>query len=428
MRVGAVVGAALGVTVAVTVMGPSAWAAWGPGAYGFDPDARSVDGAVSTSDAETLAAGTTYRSSLPAEGKIYYRLQLDAESNVYAAVTAVPGSGTTVSAKDGVRVSVQNGDGRTCSFDTAAIGTEARPRPLTALGTRDLSSHGGARCQEAGTYYLVVERARGEESSSDAWDLELDTAMEPRLSQAGPTSAPEEWNSASPEAVTGEAVSRRGASGFAGATRLGQGVWRDDIRPGETLYYAVPVDWGQQLHASAELGSSGEGERRGVVARALRLSLYNPVRGEVDEEGVTYDGGQRTAALASLPPVEYTNRYDVADRVSGMRFAGSYYLVVHLSEEMAEEFGDEASGVTLRVGLSGAATAGPGYVGESAPRGVFEATGAGDSAGGSVAGTAADGDLTMRLLAAGGIGTGTALLMGLGVWTVAGRRAAAGGE
>ncbi|MGW0332454.1 hypothetical protein ACWD0J_11385 [Streptomyces sp. NPDC003011] len=419
----AVVGVVLCLTAAVS--GPSARAADPWTSYGFDADAQPVDGATSTGDAEALAPGTTYRSSLPVDGKLSYRLDLDASSTVYVSVTAVPGAGTTVSATDGIRVSVQDANSRSCSIDTASIGTDRRPRPLTALGTRDTSSGAGSRCREAGAYYVHVERVHRTGSSSDTWGLELAAVSEPGLGQAGATSAPEVWNSATPQPVTGEAEARQGASGFAGATAVGQGVWRDDILPGQTLFYAVPVDWGRQLYATAELGSSGDAD--GLVARALVVSLHNPVRGFVDDASAVYDGSQRAATLDPLPPVSYANRYAVSDRVSGMRFAGSYYLAVRLSEQVADKFGKGPYDLTLRVRVTGTATAGPAYAGEPEPRGVFEATArGGETAAAAEAGTATRDDTAMRLLAAGGMGTGTALLMGLGVWMVLGRRRGVG--
>ncbi|WP_405616348.1 hypothetical protein [Streptomyces sp. NBC_00076] len=420
----AVVGAVLCLTAAMSSLSASSLSAHAAGpwdSYGFDPDGRSVAGSTNTGDATVLAPGSTYRSSLPVDGKVYYRLDLDASSTVYASVTAVPGSGTTVSATDGIKVSVQDADSHSCSIDTASVGTDRRPHPLTALGVRD-TSRARSRCQDAGAYYLLVERVHRPGSSSDDWGLELATASEPALNQAGATSAPEAWNSAPPAPVTDEATSRQGASGFAGATPVGQGVWRDDILPGETLFYAVPVDWGQQLYTTAELGSSGDDN--GLVARALVVSLYNPVRGFVDDASVVYDGSQRAAELEPLPPVEYPNRNDVSDRVSGMRFAGSYYLAVHLSEQVADRFGEGPFDLTLRVRVTGTSTAGPGYAGQPDPQGLFDVTSRGREKAAAAGRTSTDDDTAMRLLAAGGIGTGTALLMGLGVWTAMGRRRA----
>lgn len=166
--------------------------------YAFAEGAPSVTGAVSTADAELLEPGTTYRSSLPSVGKVRYRLELDSTSTVYVAATAVPPTDAVVTATEGVRVSVQDADGHSCSApDTATIGAGRSPRPLTAWGARVLPSD-RSLCQGSGTYYVVVERVLRTESSPDTWGLELSPVREPRLRQAGSTSAPEAWDSATP--------------------------------------------------------------------------------------------------------------------------------------------------------------------------------------------------------------------------------------
>nr|WP_257004495.1 hypothetical protein [Streptomyces sp. SA15] len=425
----AAAGMALSLCTATTLIAPSAWAADTPNSYAFAADARSVTGATSTTDAKGLEPGATYRSSLPADGKLYYRLELDATSTVYVATTAVPRAGTTLSATDGVsiRVSIQDANSHFCSRDTASIGAGRSPRPITALGVREASPD-GALCQGSGTYFVVVERVQRDDSPADTWDLELAPVSEPPAKQSGATSAPEVWNSASPEPLTGEPESRPGGAGFDTATTVGQGVWRSDIRPGQTLFYEVPVDWGRQLNATADLGSTSSDD--GFVPSALAMSLYNPVRGYVDDAGVAYDGSQRSAALPPLPPVAYRNRHAVSDKVSGMRFAGSYYLVVHLAQRVADEFGDGPFGLTLRVRVEGAAQSGPGYEGQSKPRDVFQVTaqereaaeegGTAAAESGAVAGGGGDG--SMKVIAAGGIGAGTVLLVVLGAWTALGRR------
>ncbi|MYT07043.1 MULTISPECIES: hypothetical protein [Streptomyces] len=401
--------------------------------YAFAEGAPSVRGATDTGDAERLDPGTTYLSSLPSEGKVYYRLVLDGTSTVYVAATAVPPTDAAVTATEGVRVSVQDADGRTCSApDTASIGAGRSPRPLTVWGARKLPSS-RSLCRDAGTYYVVVERVLRTESSPGDWDLELAPVLEPRLRKAGSTSAPEAWDSATPSPPGGEAVRRRGGGGFTSATALEQGAWRDDVRPGQTLFYKVPVDWGQQVYATADLSSaSAGGEGGGFVPGGVNLALYNPVRGLVDDTSISYNGSQKSGALAALPPVGYDNRYAVSDRVGGMRFAGSYYLVVHLAARVGEEFGDGSFGLTLRVRVKGEATAGPGYAGRSEPSGIFQVgllgrgSGTVGDAGSSDAGGDGGGGAGMKLVAVGGIGAGTLLLAVLGVWVVVGRRRAAG--
>ncbi|WP_437018071.1 hypothetical protein [Streptomyces sp. enrichment culture] len=418
------VAAALATTLAVlcataAAPGRSASAAGPPDGYAFAAGARTVEGA----DGVPLAPGGTYRSSLPGNGTVRYRLPLDGASNVYVAVTAVPRPGTAVSATDGIRVSVRDGDGGSCSLDRASVGAARSPRPVTAWGLREISP-GKARCRDAGTYHVTVERTGPRGDAPGAWDLELAVFSEPGLERPGATRAPGVWDSATPAPPAGEPRSLRGGAGFADAAPLGEGVWRDGIRPGQTLFYAVPVDWGRQPYATVELDGSGGG--RGYVPGAVRLALHNPARGRVEEAGSGYDGGRVTAALAPVPPVAYANRHAAAGKVRGMRFAGSYYLVVHLAAGVADDFGGGPFGLTLRVRVGGSARPGPAYAGEPVPRGVFEVAEGERAAAPEDRG--AGGDPVMTAVAVGGIGAGSLLLAGLGVWTVAARRRAAAGR
>ncbi|MGA5360902.1 hypothetical protein [Streptomyces purpurascens] len=420
-----VVGVLLGATAAVAP-GPAAvasGAAVTPSPYAFADGARSIEGARSTADAVILKPGTAYKSSLPSSGKVSYSIELDAVSTAYVSVTAAPSPDSTVSVIDGLRVSMQDAEGNSCSVETASFGAARSPHPIAAWGMRE-TSPAKPLCRKAGTYYVSVERVdpKGEGSSPDAWDLELLAMTEPRTSKAGATSAPEVWDSATPQPLQGEAERRRGGAGFAVATPLDQGVWRDDIRPGQTVFYEVPVDWGRQLHVTAELGSTDSGGT-GYTPGALDLALYNPARGHVADVSVGYDGDQKSGSLPPLPPVDHANRNAAIGQVGAMRFAGSYYLVAHLAESVADSFGDGPFKMTLRVRVSGAAKSGPEYAGESRPAGVFEVSDQERQA--AAEGVAGGDDTAMRAVAVGGIGTGSALLVGLGVWTVVARRRSA---
>ncbi|MEU6809514.1 hypothetical protein ABZ920_10995 [Streptomyces sp. NPDC046831] len=412
--------AAAAFSLVVAVPGYTAVAAGTPEPYSFADGARSVTGATSPAGAERLEPGRAYTSSLPAHGKVYYRLDLDDTSSAYVSATAVPRPGTTVAATDGLRVSVQAADGTSCSFQSARFGASHSPHPIAAWGAREVLP-GRVLCQGAGTFHVVVERTDARGSSPDDWALELAPVAEPPLERTGASRAPGTWDSASPAPVTGKPVERAGGGGFATASRVGQGVWQARLRPGQTLFYAVPVDWGQQLNALAELGGSSGG--RGYVSGALTLSLYNPARGSVADASDGYDGRQASAASPPLPPVAYSNRFGFSDQMKATRFAGCYYLVVHLAGKTAEQFGDGPFELTLRVRLGGAARSGPGYAGQSTPRDLFAVTSR-DRAAATADGTGAPDETALRALAVGGIGAGTVLLAGLGVWTAVTRRRA----
>ena len=384
-------GAAALFTVAASA--GQATAAGTPPPYRFAAGAEQVEGATTAADAVRLTPGATYRSSIRDKGKLYYGLRLDATSTAYVSVTAVPKAGTKVVYSDGIKVSLQDSNGHKCfSGDAGAarFGPTESPRPLTAWASRRAGA-GTYTCKSAGAYSVLVERISRAGSSPDDWELELQYVSEPALKRAAPTTAPEAWDSASPQALDGSARTRKGGSSFNEARSLEQGVWKDGIQAGQTLFYRVPVDWGQQIYATAELGpASGDG----FLGNALDMSLYNPVRAFVDDAGTGYDGTAKSATLEPLPPVAYENRYAVDDQVSGMRFAGWYYLAVHLGAEMADKFGDGPFDLTLRVRVSGAAGEPPVYDGAASPRDVFDVT-AGDKDA-AASGTAAIGGTADR--------------------------------
>ncbi|MER6220349.1 hypothetical protein ABT189_07060 [Streptomyces sp900105755] len=416
-RRGICVAAALALTALLPALSAAADGGSGSG-YAFAPGARTVTGAATTTDAVPLEPGTTYRSTLPDKGELYFRLELTAGTSAYVPVTAVPPATATVSASDGIEVSIEDANGSACDYDSARFGAGLSPRPVTAVGRRDA---GKALCRDAGTYYVVVERAvsGSRTTTPGSWDLEIAPVTEPALAKTGATTAPGTWNSASPEPLTSAPHHRAGGAGFTTARTLDQGVWQTGITPGQTLFYAVPVDWGQQLHVTVDLGSTG-GDAHGYVSAALNLSLYNPVRGYVDDVSLGYDGTQKSSSLEPLPPVAYANRYAVSGTQNAVRFSGAYYLVVHLTGQTADTFGKGPYGVTLRVRVGGTPNSGPAYAGSPVPKGIF---GVSWNRGGLLTPADGDDDTALRALAAGGIGTGTALLLVLGLWTLTARRA-----
>ncbi|AXG82619.1 hypothetical protein DVK44_15630 [Streptomyces paludis] len=403
-----------------------AWAAGEPAPYAFGPDTKPVTGSATTSGARPLDAGATYKDTIEPGGRRIYRLDLDAETNAYVSAVAVPKPGTTVAPSDNIKVSLQNGQGNQCSSNDARFGgVGAFPRPLAAYAYRTVEK-GSYLCKDAGRYYVVVERTSDETSTPEPWELEIRHVAEPGLTEQGPTSAPTVWPSASPGPAAGDRTGeRKGGSSFYDAKGLSGGEWTTGIEPGASLFYRIPVDWGQQLFVAADLSSS-EVTDGPAVSGAFAVSLYNPALGLVGSGSpVSYDGRQKTVALSPLPPVAYENRFGYATGDKDMRFAGWYYLRVSLNPEVATSFGTAPIPLTLRVNVTGEAKPGPAYAG---PAGDFGVTPDDRevAADGLTPSDRANGD-TMALIAAAGIGTGTALVLGLGVWTLRARRNAAGG-
>ncbi len=387
-----------------------------PYPYGFPDGTRSVEGASGPGGAPVLAADATYRSTIAPGQRVHYRVELDAASSAYVSAVALPRLDDQVAFGDGLAVRLEGADGGRCGSDTAGFGSADYPRPLVASVER-LVEQGSTRCQAAGTYTVVVERADGGRAASDeSWDLELDFVNEPAVKGPPASAKPSGAAPGAGSLPEGAAKERQGGTSFHDAVAVGPGVWRGQVEPGRTLFYKVPVDWGQRLAAGAELTGVGG---KGSVGAALRLGLHNPARAEVAADQPSLSGTGAMATLDGVPAVAYENRLASAPKVKGMRFAGAYYLQVTLSPELAGKYGDGPLDVTLRVGVEGAAGDGPSYEGDP---GIFQVEdGAGQGGG---VGEGSGRDRGMQVVAAVGIGLGTALVLWLAVWAVVGRRRA----
>ncbi|MZD06857.1 hypothetical protein GTW43_17385 [Streptomyces sp. SID5785] len=370
----------LGAGAACTVLmlpGTGAAASRGDDPYAYAQDAGKIGAAAHRSGAERLTVGETYRSTLGAgaDAVAYYRVALDGAADAYASVVAVPPLGSAVkgAAGDGITVSLQDSRGDSCDVASAGFRSGEYPRPIAAVAGRSVRP-GAPRCQEAGTYYVVVRRKgdAGEASARGAWGLELGVSTEPGLVTPGTGKGPTAWPSAEVRPPTGEGRSRPGGTGFNDARALTEGVWTDRIAPGESHFFRVPVDWGQRLSATAELdgpsgpsgpsapkgarsspGAAGGSPGKAVVADALHVELFNPARAPVAARQATYAGEPVSAVFDPLPPVAYENRRLASDDQAAMRLAGWYYLEVTLDPAMASKFGGGAADVTLRVGVEG---------------------------------------------------------------------------
>ncbi|WP_097232202.1 hypothetical protein [Streptomyces zhaozhouensis] len=393
--------------------------------YAFAPEARAVEGAASSADAPKLEPGGIYTDRLAPGETLHYAVDLDEGSSAYLTTVVVPEHGAAVSASDGVEVELLTTDNETCSDGDRRFGTgsDAPPRPITVWAGRVVAQ--GADCQRAGTYLYTVTRMDGTDHGE--WPIELRFGQEPRLSQL-PESAPpvDSWESEQPAPPGGEAVRVSGGTGFNDAQPIGEGVWRDDIAAGTTRAYRVPLDWGQQLALTLDMGNAADAEEFSSAYGEVRAELYNPAAGRVDDPLSEYYDGEQLSIEALTPGVHYGNRFEDTEGVDRMAFAGWYYLLVTLSPEVADVTEDPV-GTTLRVSVLGDAQPGPSY--------ATDAVEAGFGVSDEMVSQAAKGQTDEELAAERAsdekrqrgylsVGVGLALGLGIGAWYLIGRRRA----
>jgi hypothetical protein len=384
--------------------------------------AQRVEGTASSADGPQLKAGGTYTDTLGPGEKRYYTVTLDATSDVYVSAVAAPKPGTKVAYDDGIELSLASPDNTSCGTDPdPSFSSDNAARPIAGYASRRIRQDG--ECQQAGTYNFSVARGTDPGSAPVRWPIEIRFMVEPHV-KAGPTAAPPSgsWSTVAPEPPTGVPQVRRGGTGFNDARSLSTGVWKDRILPGETRFYRVPVDWGQQLFGTAEFANAQVTDDDGFASDGLRVELYNTARGWFDGGSSSYDGEQ-SAIPFHTAPANYANRLsDDGTAVDRMRFSGWYYLAVGVHQDVAK-FVHGSVPVTLRLRIKGAARPGPHYEGDAARAG-FAVTGDDRDAArqGLTGGEAAGRSATLRLVGYAGIGAGTVLVLGLAVWTVAARR------
>ncbi|MFI8518512.1 hypothetical protein ACIGEZ_11910 [Streptomyces sp. NPDC085481] len=348
-----------------------------PPGYRTAPDARPVrTGAV-------LPGPGTYTDGIERGETRSYRVRLDGASNVFLSAVLAPEPGTAVDVVDGLSLSLRTPTGVPCGAanDIRFYGDTARP--VADYVSRRVEP--GRDCQEPGEYVFVVEDVGRAQGAPGRRTVELGYVVEPGPRPgAAPPPAPTAWSTRppAPEAGGGQAHPARGGTGFNDAAPVGAGTWRDELRPGESSFYRVPVAWGQQLFAQARFANATPPPGRSALPDGLRLALYNPARGAVDERRALYTGAPATLLLATAPAA-YANRTEgTTDAVSAMRFEGAYYLQLTLDRRAPAP-------VPLALDLTLTPSAEP--------------TGP---------------DPTLRAVGIAGITTGTVLVAGLGAWPV----------
>ncbi|UED85281.1 hypothetical protein [Streptomyces profundus] len=394
-----------------------------PRTYAPAADGLPVEGTASSADAPAIEAGNVYTDEISPGETLHYALALDSGSSAYVTTVAAPDRGSPVAFDDELRVELLTTGNESCSSGTADFdfGLGYLARPIAASAGRTVAQ--GAECQRAGSYLYTVTRTAG--SDPEDWPIELRFSQEPTLA-ALPEAAPpaESWETEPPSPPTGQATRVRGGTGFNDAQPIGEGVWRDDIRAGESLVYRVPVDWGQQLALDLELGNATGGDESVSARGDVGLEIFNPAAVRVFPPGTEGYRGEQLSVSGIAPGVHYGNRFE--DDIEAFGVAGWHYLMVTLGPEVGEITPDPI-GLTLRLSLLGERQGGPSYESDpvEAGFGVSQddieqaADGLTDE---EVAAQRASDDKRARGYLA--IGAGAALGVGIGAWYLIGWRRA----
>ncbi|MFG3113213.1 VWA domain-containing protein [Streptomyces sp. NPDC048197] len=335
-------------------------------ADGYRFKGKPARGTATRSGAPHLVPGQ-YLDSIGPNEERWYAVDLDAGSTADFSATVVPQSGATVGLLDTLNTRIAYGTDSACDSSTALFGQSEGATPLTSGVSRVPSQTGTGTCDKAGRYWLVVHRKAPKGSDAARWPMELTFHVEPPLTKGvTPAQSEPEYGAGGKDAALPTTAPRdvTGGTGFNDARPLHPGVWRDRILPAQTLWYKVPVGWGQQLRYDVEFANEPTVRGHSATISSGGTQVYTPFRipvgsgtGEFDPS-VPYDG--RPAALKmGTVPVAWTNRYEGHPNVIPVHEKGDFYIAVTLGAKAAEIAQNPRIGVVLRIAVLGKEKAGP---------------------------------------------------------------------
>jgi hypothetical protein len=395
----------------------------------WQPQGAVLAGAATTADAPAMRPSVTYRDSIKVGESRFYGIALDAKASAAVSVFAVPPAGTRVAYGDGIELTLESSDGDECDSADAHFGDDGDPRPIGTAVSRLITGDPSGSCQDAGQYTLEVHRTSEGTSDPGPWPLELRYVSEPGLAagvappSAPATSSPDGADGAGTASPTpllvGTPHQATGGPSFGTAAAVKTGIWKDRVLPGETRFYKVPVDWGQQATVFADFSSAQVVDDSAFVGSGVRLSAYSPVRELIDGEDKAYQGSPASIG-EQLPAVAYANRA-ADDDIAAVRYAGWYYFAVTVHPDVAQAVRGPVP-VTLRIQVSGTAQPAPAYDGDAKAAGIGIDAHDVSSADGTSGGGSGSGSGALRFLGFAALGAGTVLLLTLAVWFAAARR------
>ncbi|MCB5909393.1 VWA domain-containing protein [Streptomyces sp. SF28] len=335
-------------------------------ADGYRFKGEKVRGTTARTGAPGIVPGQYLDTIGPNETR-YYATDLDATSTADFSATVAPQPGAAVDSLDALNTRVVHGTDSSCGSTTELFGQREGATPLASAVSRIPSQSGTGGCDKAGRYWLAVQRKAAKGSDAARWPLELMFHVEHPLKKGvTPAQSEPEYGAGGKGASlpTGAPQDVTGGTGFNDARALRQGVWRDRLLPAQTLWYKVPVGWGQQLRYDVEFANEPTVKGRGGRFSFGRTQVYTPHRAPVGSgtgeftSQTLYTGRPASLRMGTVP-VAWTNRYETNPNVTPVHSKGDFYIAVTLGAKAAEIARDRQIGVVLRVAVLGTAKAGP---------------------------------------------------------------------
>lgn len=295
-------------------------------ARGYAPAGIAVEGGPQPASATEISDGR-WLDTVGDSSTEHYRL-LDPESGTLHLAATVRPIGPDFDDDIEVNLTVSALDGVECADGVSADVPSPNTAGVPVTASYSLSAADRKECGP-GPYTWAVDVPDLEMTHQ----LELSVRSEPAVEATDglPPAASDKEYEVPPASPTADAVAVIGAPSFAGAPALEPGRYTDTIRSGESLFYRVAANWGQQVACDATvLADPTIGSSAKVSIQAYGYQRGRIRAGDQKHQGL-YDGTEDVAIRTSTPPVRYLNRTSASASTRAAAMAGDYFCSVSLA-------------------------------------------------------------------------------------------------
>ncbi|CAN7348672.1 vWA domain-containing protein [Knoellia sp. LjRoot47] len=317
-----------------------------------------VVGTAAATGAPEIAAGQYTDTLTTGEGRRHYALRRTIPgSTLRVAMTMRPGYSETGNNDETVQMRVESADGTCDNGPANRIGTSdfqhLVTRTLRVAGTSSVENVRADECATAPSLTLSLDRTAGAPTPQP---VEILVMEEPPVTDADALPEADRSQATRPAPAAGRAKPVVGGVSFSSAPRITPGTWTETFVPGETIFYRVPVSWGQHIALSVlpTPGSVTDGVRRLVHYNPVIYAPDRRVVGEVGLSSGTFGADKPTSQVSR--EVRYRNR-DVVGISTDL--AGDHFVSIAVPRDK----GGNASAVpmTFTVTVEGTASGEPSY-------------------------------------------------------------------
>jgi Ca-activated chloride channel homolog len=317
----------------------------------FTPLGTPITGTPDAAGAPAMAPGAWVDELAPGETRTY---TIDVPDGAVPVVNGALIAGATqprLGLPENFLVIISAPDGSECARGASSQTVRSFTAGATATGPR-AAAGSGSPCTEPGRRIVSAQRQLDDGQGTNTVEL-----LYSQLGSPDPSAPPAAAVQPGPAGgATGTPTSVRGGTSYDDAPPLGPGSWQDTLRASETIYYRVPVGWGQRLTVTAQFTSltAGQGLKGSMqpvleVHDALRVDPHN-------RKVVQLAGAAPMSVSIKTPPV--TAPATATDPVAPFKIAGDEYVVLNGAKLLGAD-SVAAARVRLTLAVDGAQVEGP---------------------------------------------------------------------